>query len=230
MRGLQVAIDGPAGSGKSTVARRVARELGYLYIDTGAMYRAVTLQALRRGVPIDDPVALECLARETRVEFVSQEDGVQAVYLNGEEVTRALRSPEVNEMVSHVAKVPGVRRELTRLQQKLGAAGGVVMDGRDVGTVVLPQAEVKVFLTASIEERVRRRLREMEDRGYPVSTVAVKREVLARDCEDESRALAPLKPAADAVLLDSTYLSVNQVVKKIVSLVRQREQEDRRSR
>ncbi|HHY92027.1 MAG TPA: (d)CMP kinase, partial [Firmicutes bacterium] len=134
MKKLQVAIDGPAGSGKSTVARQVAQLLDYLYLDTGAMYRAVTLQALRAGIPLDDEASLTQLAGRTRIEFKKLPDGGQAVFVNGEEVTDVLRSPVINDAVSRVAKVPGVRRELTRQQQALGAGGGVVMDGRDIGT------------------------------------------------------------------------------------------------
>lgn len=222
MMRLQVAIDGPAGSGKSTVARQVARTLGYVYIDTGALYRAVTLQALRAGISLHDESALADIARTMRFEFKNRGNGEQGVFLDGEDVTAALRSPAVNEAVSLVAKLPEVRRELTRREQALGAAGGVVMDGRDIGTVVLPQAEVKVFLTASLEERVRRRLKELESRGFSASPEAVREEVLLRDREDTTRALAPLEPAPDAYILDTTRLSPGEVAAQIVTLVRER--------
>jgi cytidylate kinase len=222
MKKLQIAIDGPAGSGKSTVARRVAQALGYLYVDTGAMYRAVTLAALRRGVSLGDEEALAQLAAAVRIELKSMPDGGQAVFLDGEEVTQAIRSPEINGAVSQVAKVYGVRQVLTRRQQELGASGGVVMDGRDIGTVVLPQAEVKVFLTASLEERTRRRLKELRERGFALSESELREEVLRRDQEDTGRALAPLKPAPDAVVLDTSHLSPEEVTARIVALVRER--------
>lgn len=222
MKKLKVAIDGPAGSGKSTVARLVAQALGYLYVDTGAMYRAVTLAALRAGVPLVDEEALGHLAARIKIDLKPLPDGGQAVFLNGEEVTQAIRSPEVNAAVSQVAKVYGVRRILTDRQRELGASGGVVMDGRDIGTVVLPQAEVKVFLTASLEERTRRRLKELKDRGFALSENEVREEVLRRDREDSGRALAPLKPAPDAIVLDTSHLTPEEATARIVALVRER--------
>ncbi|MDK2856109.1 MAG: CMP/dCMP kinase [Bacillota bacterium] len=222
MKKLKVAIDGPAGSGKSTVARLVAQALGYLYVDTGAMYRAVTLAALRAGVPLGDEEALGRLAARINIDLKPLPDGGQAVFLDGEEVTQAIRSPEVNGAVSQVAKVYGVRRVLSRRQQELGALGGVVMDGRDIGTVVLPQAEVKVFLTASLEERTRRRLKELRDRGFTLTENEVREEVLRRDREDAGRALAPLKPAPDAIVLDTSNLTPEEATARIVALVRER--------
>jgi cytidylate kinase len=171
---------------------------------------------------LGDEEALAQLAAAVRIELKSMPDGGQAVFLDGEEVTQAIRSPEINGAVSQVAKVYGVRQVLTRRQQELGASGGVVMDGRDIGTVVLPQAEVKVFLTASLEERTRRRLKELRERGFALSESEVREEVLRRDQEDTGRALAPLKPAPDAVVLDTSHLSPEEVTARIVALVRER--------
>jgi cytidylate kinase len=221
---LQVAIDGPAGSGKSTAARLVARELGYVYIDTGALYRAVALVALGMHIGGNEEEALAKLASTLEVDVRIQPGGALAYFIEGEDVTAKLRSPEVNRLVPYVAKLPAVRTTVTKKLQRLAKRGGIVMDGRDIGTVVLPSAGVKIFLTADLATRVARRKKELSERGFSQSVNAVKEEVLRRDQEDSSRQLAPLKPAPDAYILDTTNLSPDQVVQAIVNLVKQKKQ------
>lgn len=224
MERLTIAIDGPAGAGKSTVARRVAQRLGYLYIDTGAMYRALTLAAQRRGVSPHDEDALAKLARVLTIAFAADGDG-QRVLLDGEDVTDAIRAPDVTAEVSHVARHPMVREVMVEKQRELAKDGGIVMDGRDIGTHVLPNADVKIYLTASIDERALRRQREMEARGYRVDLETVKEEIARRDRLDSERAVAPLQKAADARLLDTTGLSVDDVVEEILAMCRTRGRE-----
>lgn len=216
-----VAIDGPAGAGKSTVARLVARKMGYRYVDTGAMYRALTLFALREGIPCDDADRVAKLA--ARADIVMNGDGpVPSVILNGEDVSDAIRQPEVSRHVSLVARIPAVREQLTELQRQMAAAGRVVMEGRDIGTVVLPHAEHKFFVTASPEERARRRQREMAAAGQEVDLETLAREIARRDFIDSTREVAPLKPAPDALVIDTTGLTIEQVVERIVREVRGR--------
>lgn len=217
---IQVAIDGPAAAGKSTVARRVAERLGYLYVDTGAMYRAITLKALEEGVPLDDPDALAALARRTVVDL-RRGTGGDTVWLDGRDVTRAIRRPEVTRAVSQVSAVPGVRQALVAQQRRLAAGGGVVMEGRDIGTNVLPGAEVKVYLTASEEERARRRHRELAAAGYTQELTALVREIRERDTYDAARAVAPLRRPDDATVIDSTALDIDAVVERVLALCRE---------
>src|SRR5271163_2738354 len=207
-----VAIDGPAGAGKSTIARSLARRLGFTYIDTGAMYRAVALWALRAGFDLDDLHRLEQLALEARIEF----DG-DRVLLNGEDVTQAIREPEVTQAASKGSIAPGVRRALREEQQRIGAVQSVVMEGRDIGTVVFPDAQVKIYLDANPEIRAHRRALEV---GADVAAIA--REITERDERDRGRAEAPLTQAPDAEYLDSTGLSPEAVEEAILKLVRQR--------
>jgi cytidylate kinase len=217
-RDIAVAIDGPMGSGKSTIAREVARRLGYRHVDTGAMYRAVAAAALRRGVPPGDAERLAALAGRVRVE-AGPEGGVARVYVDGDDVTPALRTVEVNRIVGQVARVPGVRAALRDAQRALGAAGGVVMEGRDIGSVILPDAAVKVFLTASPEERARRRQAELAAAGEHVPLDEVRRIEAEDDRAATTREVAPLVLAADATVIDSTGLSVDEVVAKVLALV-----------
>jgi cytidylate kinase len=215
-----IAIDGPAGAGKSTVASRVAAALGYTYIDTGAMYRAVGWACARAGISPDDPASGR-IAREVRIEFVDDVVGAPLTVADGVDVTSAIRTQEMGDAASRVSVWPEVRAALLDRQREMGRDGGVVMEGRDVQTHVFPDAEVKVFLTASEEERARRRARDLEDRGLPVppleNVVAAIRE---RDERDSGRATAPLAAAPDAVVIDSDSLTIDQVVERIVALAR----------
>ncbi|HIE13274.1 MAG TPA: (d)CMP kinase [Desulfotomaculum sp.] len=217
---MRIAIDGPAGAGKSTVAKEVARRLGYAYIDTGAMYRAVALAALRAGIPAWDVEALSNLSGSVEIRLGSGEDGSTRVYLDGQDVSREIRAPEVSRFVSRVAEVPGVRRHLTEKQRRLAASGRVVMEGRDIGTVVLPDAERKFFITATVEERARRRYAEAAGEGYSISYEEQINEIMRRDSRDASRGVAPLIQAPDAVVIDTTGKSPGQVAETILSLVR----------
>ena len=220
-----VAIDGPAGAGKSTVAKAVAKRLGFMYVDTGAMYRAVALKCLREGVDVGDPREVERAVRDIDLRLEHAEGGVR-VFLEGEDVTGRIRSREVGEAVSKVSTVPAVREALVRMQRELGARGGVVMDGRDIGTVVLPDAEVKVFLTASIEERARRRQSELLARGDRASFDEVLASIQERDERDSTRDVSPLRKADDAVEIDTTGKSVESVVQEIVELCLKRGKPD----
>ena len=216
---IVIAIDGPAGAGKSTVAKAVASRLSFVYIDTGAMYRAVALWAARTGVPDTDVHKLEQLAREASVTF---EAGTQLVFLNGEDVTATIRTPEVSALASRVSAVPGVRRALVDKQRELAGETSVVMEGRDIGTVVFPDADIKVFLDAPTDVRANRRTRELAERGEAVDGAGTAREIAERDQRDRTRSEAPLVQAPDAVYIDSASLTVPEVVETILKVVRDR--------
>jgi cytidylate kinase len=218
-----VAIDGPAGAGKSTVARMLARRLGYAYIDSGAMYRAVALFALRRSVPLDDAERLAELARELRFEFLPGRGDRPRVLVNGEDVSAAIRTPEIDTASSRVSQWRGVRSALVAEQQRMGAEGGVVMEGRDIGTVVFPQARAKIYLVASPEERARRRAKELAARGQRVDLAQVLGEVVERDRRDMEREHSPLFRAKDATEFLTDGLTIEQVVDGLEALVRERE-------
>ncbi len=209
-RHVIIAIDGPAGAGKSTIARHLARQFGLLNLETGAMYRAFALKALRAGLPLDQSRGLEALAATTAIRL---EPGVEEnrVLLDGEDVTRLIRSQMVTDAASRVSVFPAIRAWMVSLQQQLGAQGGVVMEGRDIGTVVFPQAEVKIFLDAAPEVRGMRRFDQLGP-GAPIQPEAVLRELRARDERDRNRADSPLRPAPDAVLLDSTHMTLEEAV------------------
>ncbi len=217
-KGLVIAIDGPVGAGKSTVAKLVAQKLGYLYVDTGAMYRAVALKALRLGMDINDPIVMAMLAEATDIQLQQQDDGSVRVFLDGEDVTEAIRTPEVSEASSIVSAHEGVRKVLAERQKAMAELGGVVMEGRDIQTVIAPDAEVKIFLTASLEERAKRRWLELQQKGVSVIYEEVLQEVKERDERDKSRAIAPLKKAPDAVEIDTTKMTPEEVADKIVEL------------
>jgi cytidylate kinase len=220
-RALIVALDGPAGAGKSTVARLVAERAGLSLVDTGAIYRTVALLARRDGVSVDDGEALGRLAAglPARLRFVV-DAGANRVFLDDEEITTAIRTPEVSTTASAVARHPTVRGALLDLQRALGRRGaGSVLEGRDIGTVVFPDADVKAFVTASPEERARRRMRELADRGSDESYASVLADIIARDKQDSERAVAPLKPAADAVVVDTTGRTLDEVTATILALV-----------
>lgn len=214
-----VAIDGPAGAGKSTVAKTLAKKLDFIYVDTGAMYRAVTLAALRKGIDLKDHDCLTRLARDVSVALLPDGNGGLKVLLNGENVSEDIRSQEVSKNVSLVAMVPGVRKRLVELQRAMAARGGVVMEGRDIGTVVLPDAPVKVFLTATHVERAKRRREELAAKGNLIDQEQMEKEILIRDQIDSTREADPLTQAEDAVVIDSTSFSVKEVVDMIMALV-----------
>lgn len=222
MAKLIIAIDGPVGSGKSTVARGVAELLGYTYLDSGAMYRALALKANRRGVSLSDAAALEALARETHIDLERGAEG-QKVLLDGEDVTQAIRTAEVSQSASRVALIPGVRQLLVDEQRRAGSRGAVVMEGRDIGTVVFPHAELKIFLDASVEMRAERRWREHQQKGDTLTLAQVVDEVHERDLRDRSRTASPLVRAKDAVLVDNTAMDAVETARLIVQLARERE-------
>jgi cytidylate kinase len=218
---LIIAIDGPVGSGKSTVARSVARLLGYSYLDSGAMYRALAWKALRSGVLLDSPASLVVLAENMRIDL-AQESGALRVRVDGADVTEAIRSAEVARGASQVAVVPEVRRVLVDQQRRAGEAGGVVMEGRDIGTVVFPDAHLKIFLDASPEVRAERRRREYLAKGESVAPAAMLEQVRERDRRDRERAASPLKRSADAVLVDNSAMDAEETARLIVLLAREK--------
>ena len=228
---LTIAIDGPAGSGKSSVARRVAALLGYSYLDSGAMYRALALKALERQVALGDEARLEGLAKETHIELKPPMPELEAagtknrVFLDGREVTREIRTAEVAQAASRLATIAAVRRVLVAEQQRAGAGGGVVMEGRDIGTVVFPNAELKIFLDASPEVRAERRWKEHQEKGEKMTIAEVFDEVIARDKRDRERKVSPLIRAADAVLVDNTAMGIEETARLIVMLAREKQSE-----
>lgn len=216
-----VAIDGPSGAGKSTLAKRLAEALGYLYVDTGAIYRTVGLQAFRTGADPSDPAAVIPLLQDIQIRLAYGEDGLQHMYLNGEDVTAEIRRHEISAYASGVSAIPEVRAFLLEQQRSLAEEHDVVMDGRDIGTVVLPDADVKIFLTAAPEARARRRWLELKERGQETAFETVLHDVLERDDRDTSRAAAPLRQAEDAVLADTTEKDLEQSLELLMHIVKE---------
>ncbi len=214
---MNIAIDGPAGAGKSSIAKLVAKEISFIYVDTGAMFRAMALFFMKNGIDTADENAVSenCDRIEIRMEY---EEGVQHIILNGEDVSEEIRQESVGENASVVAKYDSVRTKLLNLQRSLAAASDVIMDGRDIGTVVLPEAEVKIFLTASVEVRAKRRYKELREKGEECDYEKIEQSIVARDYQDMHRAIAPLKKAEDAILLDTSDMTIPQVVSRIREL------------
>ena len=221
-RGITVAIDGPAGAGKSTLAKAIARELGYTLVDTGAIYRAVALVARRRGIAWDDDAGLDGVVAGLEIDFAF-DGGRNRVRVHGADVTDDIRTPEISQGASLVSARPAVRAGLLELQRRLAGRGGAVLEGRDIGTVVCPDAPVKLYLDASAEERARRRHGELVAAGKSADLESVLADIRERDARDQSRDVAPLKPAADAIVLDSTSLTAEEVLRIVVAAVRQAE-------
>lgn len=217
--GYNVAIDGPAGAGKSTIAKLVAKEMGYVYVDTGAMYRGLAIHFLDKGIqPQETEKVIEaCKNAEVTIAY---EDAVQHVYLNGKDISSRLRNEEVGNMASVTSAIPEVRKKLLELQQNLAKTQNVIMDGRDIGTCVLPHADVKVYLTASVETRAKRRYQELQEKGEDCNLEEIAHDIEERDRRDMTREIAPLKQAEDAVLVDSSDMTIAEVVKTIVDLCR----------
>lgn len=213
-----IAIDGPAGAGKSTIAKMAAKKLDFIYVDTGAMYRAMALYFLRREIDAKDEKKIAEVCEHINVTIAYQE-GEQQVLLNGENVNAFIRTEEVSMMTSNTSKYPAVREKLLYLQRELAAANNVIMDGRDIGTCVLPDAELKIYLTASASERAKRRYLEQKERGVESDLAQIERDIIARDEQDMNREIAPLKQAEDAIYLDTSDMTIEEVVTKIVSLV-----------
>jgi cytidylate kinase len=217
--GPVIAIDGPAGAGKSTVAKAIAKMFRIAYVSTGLIYRALTLKMLRLGVDVSETQSVVRLARTTQVSILPDDEGECCVFLDGEDVTGELTSPEVGAYVSQVAEIAGVRDALLDIQRAIGNKGSVVMDGRDIGTVVMPDADVKIFLMADLDERVRRRVIQTRERGYDVVEQTIVNEIMHRDKVDSERAVAPLKPAPDSIMIDTTGKTPEQTINEVAGVV-----------
>ena len=218
---INVAIDGPAGAGKSTVARAAAAKLGYIYVDTGALYRAVGVYCLRKGIVTNDADSVSAILGEITVELAFI-DGVQHVFLNGDDVSTEIRLPEASMAASNVSAIPAVRAFLFDLQRDIASKNNCIMDGRDIGTVVLPNAQVKIFLTADDEERAMRRYKELKEKGSEVTFQEVLDDLRVRDYNDSHREIAPLKPAEDSVIVNTTGYTLEESIEKIVSTVKEK--------
>ena len=215
---IQIAIDGPASAGKSTVAKLVAKKLNYVYCDTGAMYRAITFEAIAKNISLDDDNELVNLLKKTTISFKPAVPE-QLVFINDQDITQAIRQPEVTNNVSTVAAQEGVRQELVKRQQEIADAGSIVMDGRDIGTTVLPNAEIKIFLVASVKERALRRFKENQIKGIDTALDILELEIAERDRKDSTREISPLVQAKDAILVDTTSMNIEGVVQKIMEII-----------
>ena len=219
---LIIAIDGPAASGKSTTARKVANILNYLYIDSGAMYRALTLEVIKRQVSEKDESEVVNIARESLIQLVPDKDGPRTL-LNNKDVSEEIRLPEVTRIISVISAYEEVREIMKRKQRALAKNGGVVMDGRDIGTVVLPDADIKIFMDAGVDNRTDRRLKELEKKNIYVKRDRIKEEIIQRDLIDSTRDVAPLKPADDAIIIDTSDLTIDEQVQKVIDIVKEKE-------
>lgn len=220
MKRLTIAIDGPAGAGKSTVAKLVAQNLGYTYIDTGAMYRAIAWQAIHNNIELSDTVIADLASKiDLKLTYIG---GKTEVVVNGKDITEAIRTPEVSRIVAKVSQVPALRQIMLKLQRDMAKCGGVVMDGRDIGTYVLPSADIKIFLTASISERAKRRWQELTAKGYSIDLAELESEIAFRDKQDCEREVAPLIAAVDSITIDTTSLSIDGTVEKILELCKEK--------
>ncbi len=224
-KGLTIAIDGPSGAGKSTVARSLAERLGYTYIDTGAMYRSVALRVKEKGISIEDKFALKQLASSLRVVFFTEKKQTH-VLCDGEDITEAIRTPEISRLASSISKQKGVREALVQMQRKMGKEGSVILEGRDIGTVVFPDADVKFYLDAESDERVRRRYEEMVEKGVKVDFKETEEELVQRDHNDMHRIHSPLKKAEDALFIDSTHRSAGEIVEEMVRIIKKKIKSD----
>jgi cytidylate kinase len=223
---LIIAIDGPAGSGKSTVAKEVAKKLGLIYVDTGAMYRALTLKAIEKKIALTDTDALINLVKNTEICLATDKDFRLSVKVDGKDVSEEIRTPFVTNSVKHVACISGVRKEMVNLQRKAAREKGAVLEGRDIGTIVFPDADVKIYLDAGIDERVRRRYKELVVKDRDITIEEVKKDVAVRDKSDEERSVGPLKKADDAILIDTTDLPIPEVVSRILQEITLRRASD----
>lgn len=218
---FNIAIDGPAGAGKSTIAKQLAKELSFIYVDTGAMYRSMALYFMRNGIAKEDEAAISDACKTVEVS-IAYEDGEQQVLLNGENVSKEIRKEEVGKMASATSVYKEVRKKLVELQQKLAADKDVIMDGRDIGTCVLPNAQVKIYLTASVETRAERRYQELQEKGAACDLEVIKKDIADRDYQDMHREISPLKQAEDAILVDSSDMGIEEVVETIKNIYREK--------
>lgn len=218
---FNIAIDGPAGAGKSTIAKQLAKELSFIYVDTGAMYRSMALYFMRNGIAKEDEAAISDACKTVEVS-IAYENGEQQVLLNGENVSKEIRKEEVGKMASATSVYKEVRKKLVELQQKLAADKDVIMDGRDIGTCVLPNAQVKIYLTASVETRAERRYQELQEKGAACDLEVIKKDIADRDYQDMHREISPLKQAEDAILVDSSDMGIEEVVKTIKNIYREK--------
>ena len=221
-KGLTIAMDGPSGAGKSTVARALAKRLGYIYIDTGAMYRSVALRLKEKSISPEDELALSRLASSLHITLIPEGEEIH-VFCDGQDVTEAIRTPEISRLASHISKQKGVREALVRMQREMGREGGVILEGRDIGTVVFPDAEVKFYLDAESDERARRRYDEMVEKGVKVDFKETQEELVQRDHNDMHRDNSPLKKANDAIYIDSTHRSVEEIVEEMSRIVKSKD-------